>query len=133
MPATCPSLAQARKLTARCKNPKVPWSLFNGGRARAEALYGRCAPLAKRAAEGLIVDADGDPIRRISVPSKTPKSAVTVGSGAAPAVPTVPSNLKPGAAPKPGVKPVRPTSKPAGSGGARPSGKGARPSGKRSR
>ena len=49
MPATCPSLAQARKLTARCKNPKVPWSLFNGGRARAEALYGRCVTLAKRA------------------------------------------------------------------------------------
>ena len=91
---------------------------------------------AKRAAEGLIVDADGDPIRRIpvGVPSKTPKPAVAVGSGASPAVaPPVPSNLKPGAAPKPGVKPVRPTGKPAGSGGARPSGKGARPSGKRSR
>jgi preprotein translocase subunit SecF len=89
--------------------------------------------VAKRAAEGLIVDADGDPIRRIGVPSKAPKTAVAVGSGASPAAPPVPSNLKPGAAPKPGVKPVRPTGKPTGSGGARPGGKGARPSGKRSR
>src|SRR6478736_8751744 len=50
---------------------------------------------AKRAAEGLIVDADGDPIRRIGVPSKAPRTAVAVGSGASsPATPTVPSNLK---------------------------------------
>jgi preprotein translocase subunit SecF len=91
--------------------------------------------MAKRAAEGLIVDADGDPIRRIGVPAKTPRSAVPVGSGASAVAvaPPVPSNLKPGAAPKPGVKPVRPVTKPAASGGARPSGKGARPSGKRSR
>jgi len=90
---------------------------------------------AKRAAEGLIVDADGDPIRRISVPSKTPRAAVTVGSGAPArvAAPPVPSNLKPGAAPKPGVKPVRPATKPAPSGVTRPSGKGSRPSGKRGR
>ncbi len=89
---------------------------------------------AKRAAEGLIVDADGDPIRRIGVPSKAPRTAVAVGSGASsPATPTVPSNLKPGAAPKPGVKPVRPAAKSPTSGGARPSGKGGRPSGKRGR
>jgi len=90
---------------------------------------------AKRAAEGLIVDADGDPLRRVAVPSKTPRTAVAVGSGA-PAVaaaPAVPSNLKPGAAPKPGAKPVRPGSKPTSTGAARPSGKGGRPSGKRGR
>jgi preprotein translocase subunit SecF len=91
--------------------------------------------IAKRAAEGLIVDADGDPIRRIGVPSKKPRAAVAVGSGAPATVvaPPVPSNLKPGAAPKPGVKPVRPATKPAPSDGARPSGKGGRPSGKRGR
>jgi preprotein translocase subunit SecF len=90
---------------------------------------------AKRAAEGLIVDADGDPIRRIPVgaPAKAPRPAVAVGSGASPATPPVPSNLKPGAAPKPGVKPVRPATKSPTSGGGRPSGKGSRPSGKRGR
>jgi hypothetical protein len=91
--------------------------------------------MAKRAAEGLIVDADGDPIRRIGAQPKAPKPAVTVGSGASAVAvaPPVASNLKPGAAPKPGVKPVRPGTKPAVSGGARPSGKGSRPSGKRGR
>jgi preprotein translocase subunit SecF len=88
---------------------------------------------AKRAAEGLIVDADGDPIRRIGVPSKAPRTAVAVGSGAWAATPTGASKRKPGAAPKPGVKPVRPAAKSPTSGGARPSGKGGRPSGKRGR
>ncbi|MEP6561345.1 MAG: protein translocase subunit SecF [Nakamurella sp.] len=91
---------------------------------------------AKRKAEGLIVDADGDPIRRIGRPA-----GGSAPSGAVTRVPVAPSNLKPGAAPKPGVKPVRPVAKPApaagsGSGGAaggRPSGKGGRPTGKRTR
>ncbi|MET0865037.1 MAG: protein translocase subunit SecF [Nakamurella sp.] len=86
---------------------------------------------AKRKAEGLIVDPDGDPIRRVSRPtdSSTPQP-VRVRQ------PAVASNLKPGAAPKPGVKPVRPVGKTSGSGSspaAKPSGKGGRPTGKRSR
>jgi len=85
---------------------------------------------AKRKAEGLIVDADGDPIRRIST---TPAGSTSpVPAAAPPKPPAVASNLTPGAAPKPGAKPVRPVSKPTSSGG-RPSGKGASPSGKRSR
>jgi len=87
--------------------------------------------MAKRKSDGLIVDADGDPLRRTGgTAARTP-----VAAGAAPAAAravTQPSNLKPGAAPKPGVKPVRPTAKPSG-GGSRPSGKGGRPSGKRGR
>ena len=98
---------------------------------------------AKRKAEGLIVDADGDPIRRVGG---------TAGGGVRPdarsslvgAAPVAPGQQRtPGAAPKPGVKPVRPVApKPAAqkpvapkpaSGAGRPSGKGARPSGKRSR
>jgi preprotein translocase subunit SecF len=105
---------------------------------------------AKRKAEGLIVDADGDPIRRIS-------SAANGSTPAAARVPVAPSNLTPGVAPKPGVKPVRRPAKPAPTGGAgtpaptakvgtpapapapapassgRPTGKGRRPAGKRSR
>ncbi len=87
---------------------------------------------AKRKAEGLIVDADGDPIRRVGgTASAGARQTARVPVAAAPVAPG--QQLKPGAAPKPGVKPVRPVApKPAGS-GARPSGKGARPSGKRSR
>jgi preprotein translocase subunit SecF len=66
---------------------------------------------AKRKAEGLIVDADGDPIRRIS-------SAANGSTPAAARVPVAPSNLTPGVAPKPGVKPVRRPAKPAPTGGA---------------
>ena len=99
--------------------------------------------IAKRKAEGLIVDADGDPIRRVagtaSAAGSQPRRApVPAASATRPG-----QELKPGAAPKPGVKPVRPVapkSAPSGgvssrgaSSGARPSGKGARPSGKRSR
>ena len=88
--------------------------------------------MAKRKAEGLIVDADGDPLRRTGgTAARTPVAAGAGAPAAARAV-TQPSNLKPGAAPKPGVKPVRPTAKPSG-GGSRPSGKGGRPSGKRGR
>ncbi len=88
----------------------------------------------KRKAEGLIVDADGDPVRRVGG-----TAAAASGKPARPRVAaTVPARpgqeLKPGAAPKPGVKPVRPSpAKSAPSGGARPSGKGGRPTGKRSR
>jgi preprotein translocase subunit SecF len=88
--------------------------------------------VAKRKAEGLIVDADGDPIRRIGNAADTAKAAagaavpVAVATAAGPV-----STMKPGAAPKPGAKPVRP--KPTGSAAQKPSGKGARPTGKRSR
>jgi preprotein translocase subunit SecF len=106
--------------------------------------------LAKRKSDGLVVDADGDPIRRVA--AATAKTPVPAGAAAAAgrvsanpsptttSASSTPSNLKPGAAPKPGAKPVRPVrpsgsggSGSTGSGGARPSGKGSRPSGKRSR
>jgi preprotein translocase subunit SecF len=94
---------------------------------------------AKRKAEGLVVDADGDPIRRIGSPGDAARKAAVPARGT-PQVPAVPSSLlpgavplKPGAAPKPGAKPVRPTGKPSSSGGSRPSGKGGRPTGKRGR
>ncbi len=91
--------------------------------------------VAKRKTEGLIVDADGDPIRRIGNAADTAQratagTAVPVAASAAATAGPV-STLKPGAAPKPGAKPVRP--KPAGSAAQKPSGKGARPTGKRSR
>ena len=91
--------------------------------------------LAKRKAEGLIVDADGDPIRRIGRHAARPRRSVAAGAArrATRVRRRRPSNLKPGAAPKPGVKPVRPTGQADRSGGPRPSGKGGRPSGKRGR
>ena len=89
--------------------------------------------LAKRKAEGLIVDADGDPIRRVGNAADTARQAA-VASGVPVAARSGPlSTMKPGAAPKPGAKPVRTPTKPAGSGAGRPSGKGQRPTGKRSR
>jgi preprotein translocase subunit SecF len=90
---------------------------------------------AKRKAEGLIVDADGDPLRRVAVATPAGAAAKTTRPRVAATVPVRPGQeLKPGAAPKPGVKPVRPApAKPVPSGGARPSGKGGRPTGKRSR
>jgi preprotein translocase subunit SecF len=90
--------------------------------------------LAKRKSEGLIVDADGDPVARVAVDGasrparKAPKNVP--GTQAEPASP----RLTPGSGPLPGVKPVRPGGKPVGS--AAPRGKapaGARPAGKRSR
>jgi preprotein translocase subunit SecF len=91
--------------------------------------------LAKRKAEGLIVDADGDPIARTG--GAAPAQPVTDGvaapaaaAGAAAVATAVRPDLKPGAAPKPGVKPVRPTGK---SGPKGKSGQATRPSGKRSR
>jgi preprotein translocase subunit SecF len=59
--------------------------------------------LAKRRHDGLIVDADGDPIGRKVLPGMEPVKPTRVG---VPAVPV--SGLKAGAPPKPGVKPVRP-------------------------
>jgi len=96
---------------------------------------------AKRAAEGLVVDADGDPIRRTGTPVNsgglpgraTAPVAPATGATVAMGKPAAAALLTPGAAPKPGVKPVRPTGRPATSGGQRPSGKGGRPSGKRGR
>ena len=100
--------------------------------------------MAKRKAEGLIVDADGDPIARTgSAPAAAALSAAA-GSGAdsdgataavgtlTPTTPmtTVRPDLKPGVAPKPGAKPVRPAGK---SGTRGKSGPTARPSGKRNR
>jgi preprotein translocase subunit SecF len=95
--------------------------------------------LAKRKAEGLIVDADGDPIGRVpgvSPPGKKQRAARTgaaaasvgaaVATSPAPAQPLATSTLTPGAAPKPGAKPVHPR------GGGSSGGKG-RPTGKRGR
>lgn len=79
--------------------------------------------MAKRAAEGLIVDPDGDPIGRVATaadatgPSPVRHTSLP-GSQAAPASP----RLKPGSGPLPGVKPVRPAGKVAQA-GARPTGK----------
>lgn len=96
---------------------------------------------AKRQADGLIVDADGDVIAR-TVGTGKAKAAKRGATRAAPTSGAVPTSApaagvavaerpagapEPGAAPKPGVKPVRPGA------GKRPAGKGARPSGKRSR
>ena len=92
--------------------------------------------LAKRKADGLIVDADGDPVARVAVAAETPREGGPVrrsmpGAQAAPVSP----RLKPGSGPLPGVKPVRTGGKPRS---AAPQGKadrsGApRPAGKRSR
>jgi len=93
---------------------------------------------AKRKAEGLVVDADGDPIRRTGVPVGVGQAVAADGGGVAGGVavatkaPPAAGAPRPGAAPKPGAKPVRP-SKPAATSTQRPSGKGGRPSGKRGR
>jgi preprotein translocase subunit SecF len=92
--------------------------------------------LAKRKAEGLIVDADGDPIartggtaRKVAAPAAQADAApAAVAPGGTATV--VRPDLKAGAAPKPGVKPVRPTSK---SGPRGKSGPAPKPSGKRTR
>lgn len=84
---------------------------------------------ARRKAEGLVVDADGDPIGRVAVTTDSgevvaaTRSAIHYpGAQAEPASPL----LKPGSGPLPGVKPARPSGKTArgGSSGApAPSGK----------
>jgi len=92
--------------------------------------------LAKRKAEGLIVDADGDPIARVGGTAGGSARADVAAAPAASAAPAaavataVRPDLKPGAAPRPGVKPVRPTGKASPKG---KSGPASRPSGKRSR
>jgi preprotein translocase subunit SecF len=64
--------------------------------------------LAKRKADGLIVDADGDPVGRIRT-ADAAGSTTTASRRPARGTATVPvnPNLKPGAAPLPGVKPAR--------------------------
>ena len=90
---------------------------------------------AKRRAEGLIVDADGDPIARVAVNDQNADAAPVrrsmPGVQAAPASPL----LKPGSGPLPGVKPVRPTGKAKGTAPQGKSTRGAtpRPAGKRGR
>ncbi|HET8590037.1 MAG TPA: protein translocase subunit SecF [Nakamurella sp.] len=87
---------------------------------------------AKRRSEGLIVDADGDPVARVGVAADAagdggPVRHTLPGSQAAPASPL----LKPGSGPLPGVKPVRPSGKTGGSrSGAAPRGKSPQPGGK---
>lgn len=107
--------------------------------------------LAKRRGEGLLVDADGDPIgrttpeptRRRAGSRRTGSTALAASAsgdlaevsaaGPAPRTPAGPP-LTPGAPPKPGAKPARPAGKGRSAGtGARPSGKGTRPTGKRGR
>jgi preprotein translocase subunit SecF len=90
---------------------------------------------AKRRSEGLIVDADGDPVARVAVPTGAsgadggPVRHALPGSQAAPASPL----LKPGSGPLPGVKPVRPSGKAgAARSGAAPRGKSAAPGGGKS-
>jgi preprotein translocase subunit SecF len=87
--------------------------------------------VAKRKAEGLIVDADGDPIGRVPVLDEAGHEVAAAarhtnypGAQAAPASP----KLKAGSGPLPGVKPSRPASKAARAGGATPA-----PTGKRHR
>lgn len=82
--------------------------------------------MAKRHEDGLIVDADGDPIGRVTTDAEgqpvTPRRASSrlPGLQAEPASPL----LKPGSAPLPGVKPARPAGKSVRvSSGARPTGK----------
>ena len=91
--------------------------------------------LAKRKADGLIADADGDPIGRIPGTAAATGAKAAAGASAAAAgtrtlteddlrASGVGSSPRPGAKPQAGAKP-RP--------GARPTGKGSRPSGKRPR
>ncbi len=84
---------------------------------------------ARRKAEGIIVDADGDPIGRV------PGTGPTAEDGTPARV--LPGVDGPTAAPKPGVKPQRTATRPATGtprrAGSTPVGKAARPSGKRAR
>lgn len=87
---------------------------------------------AKRKSDGLIVDADGDPIGRVPVTDET--GAVVAAAAhhtSYPGVQAEPASplLKPGSGPLPGVKPVRPSGKSA----ARSHGGSAQPTGKRRR
>ena len=75
--------------------------------------------LAKRKSDGLVVDADGDPIgwlpdaeglRRAQAVAAARSEAATREAAVAAGTTT----LAPGAAPRPGAKPVRPSGKSAG-------------------
>ncbi len=103
--------------------------------------------LAKRAAEGLLVDAVGDPIgmttpilarkvrpskpvsavRAKAATSVVAPSVVTLDKPAAPAAAPLDPAMKAGDAPRPGVRPAGARSRP------RPTGKSAKPTGKRRR
>jgi preprotein translocase subunit SecF len=61
--------------------------------------------VAKRKAEGLIVDAVGDPVSRVIDPTRVVKPAVGRPAQVRPVV----AGMKPGQAPKPGVRPARPS------------------------
>jgi len=84
---------------------------------------------AKRRAEGLLVDADGDPIGRVPVTDETGAVVATAHRSSYPGVQAEPASplLRPGSGPLPGVKPARPSGKSARSHGA------AQPTGKRHR
>ncbi len=86
---------------------------------------------AKRDSDGLIVDADGDPIARVAVPDADGRTRYRQALPGAQAEPVSPL-LKPGSGPLPGVKPVRGKARAAS---AAPAARGGapRPAGKRSR
>lgn len=63
--------------------------------------------LAKRNHDGLIVDADGDPIRRVGAADGSRAGSAAGATSGGPAASSNPSGLKPAAAPRPGAKPVR--------------------------
>ncbi len=97
--------------------------------------------LAKRKAEGLVVDADGDAIGWLpgAEGERRAETAARARAARQSAVAAGAATLAPGAAPRPGARPVRPSGKSGGSGGGsgkaapRPAGKGGRPPGKRGR
>ena len=81
---------------------------------------------AKRRAEGLLVDADGDPIGRVPVTDATGAVVATQHHTSYPGVQAEPASplLKAGSGPLPGVKPVRPSGKSVRTGGTpQPTGK----------
>jgi preprotein translocase subunit SecF len=81
--------------------------------------------LAKRKNEGLIVDADGDPIGRTAGSAPRPRAAM--------AAPALGAGLTASAAPRPGTRPMRPGSTSGTGGTARRPSSGSRPTGKRQR
>jgi preprotein translocase subunit SecF len=81
---------------------------------------------AKRRAEGLLVDADGDPIGRVPVTDATGAVVAAQHHTSYPGVQAEPASplLRPGSGPLPGVKPVRPSGKSVRTGGTpQPTGK----------
>ncbi|MBM9467030.1 protein translocase subunit SecF [Nakamurella sp. YIM 132084] len=86
--------------------------------------------LAKRKADGITVDADGDVVARTGPAAGRPGTPVPArrapGTASNPAAAAASAGLKAGAAPKPGVRPARPQGKGAGRTG-RPTGKAGQP------